>query len=65
MTGNYSARLLRSLPLMPRKQVNERVNRVMVALGLQSCSEQRIGTPISRGISGGESYRARLRVWID
>ncbi|TEB08739.1 P-loop containing nucleoside triphosphate hydrolase protein [Coprinellus micaceus] len=51
----YALRL--HLPLMPRKQVNERVNRVIAALGLQSCSEQRIGTPISRGISGGQKRR--------
>lgn len=51
----YALRL--HLPLMPRKQVNERVQRVITALGLQSCAEQKIGTPISRGISGGQKRR--------
>ncbi|KAG6855896.1 hypothetical protein H0H87_009576 [Tephrocybe sp. NHM501043] len=43
----YALRL--HLPLLPRKEVTERVDRVISALGLQSCAEQRIGTPISRG----------------
>jgi len=46
-----------SLPLLPRNQVNKRVERVIKALGLQSCADQRIGTPISRGISGGQKRR--------
>ncbi|KAG6864929.1 hypothetical protein C0991_006311 [Blastosporella zonata] len=50
----YALRL--HLPLLPRTEVARRVNRVIIALGLQSCAEQRIGTPISRGISGGVSY---------
>jgi hypothetical protein len=41
---------------MKRKEVHERVERVLVALGLMSCADQRIGTPISRGISGGEDF---------
>ncbi|KAJ2924403.1 hypothetical protein H1R20_g12699, partial [Candolleomyces eurysporus] len=45
------------LPLMPRNQVNDRVQRVITALGLQTCADQRIGTPISRGISGGQKRR--------
>ncbi|KAF8154965.1 P-loop containing nucleoside triphosphate hydrolase protein [Crassisporium funariophilum] len=52
---SYALRL--HLPLFPRRMVNERVNRVLTALGLHSCSEQRIGTPISRGISGGQKRR--------
>ncbi|KAF9000113.1 P-loop containing nucleoside triphosphate hydrolase protein [Cyathus striatus] len=51
----YALRL--HLPLLPRKKVNERVERVILALGLQSCADQRIGTPISRGISGGQKRR--------
>ncbi|KAH9476836.1 ABC transporter G family member 11 [Psilocybe cubensis] len=51
----YALRL--HLPLLPRKQVNERVNRVLAALGLNGCADQKIGTPISRGISGGQKRR--------
>ncbi|KAG6918439.1 hypothetical protein DXG01_014620 [Tephrocybe rancida] len=51
----YALRL--HLPLLPRKEVAERVNRVIATLGLQSCAEQKIGTPISRGISGGQKRR--------
>ncbi|KAG6897314.1 hypothetical protein C0992_002490, partial [Termitomyces sp. T32_za158] len=51
----YALRL--HLPLLNRKEVSERVNRVIAALGLQSCAEQQIGTPISRGISGGQKRR--------
>lgn len=51
----YALRL--HLPLLPRKQVHDRVERVISALGLQSCAEQRIGTPIQRGISGGQKRR--------
>ncbi|KAF8956621.1 P-loop containing nucleoside triphosphate hydrolase protein [Flammula alnicola] len=51
----YALRL--HLPLLPHNQVHDRVDRVIKALGLQSCSEQSIGTPISRGISGGQKRR--------
>ncbi|KAF9043399.1 P-loop containing nucleoside triphosphate hydrolase protein [Panaeolus papilionaceus] len=51
----YALRL--HLPLLPRKQVKARVDRVITALGLSSCAEQQIGTPISRGISGGQKRR--------
>ncbi|KAF9554187.1 P-loop containing nucleoside triphosphate hydrolase protein [Agrocybe pediades] len=51
----YALRL--HLPLLPRKQVNERVERVIHAVGLQGCADQRIGTPISRGLSGGQKRR--------
>ncbi|KAF4610157.1 hypothetical protein D9613_010239 [Agrocybe pediades] len=52
---SYALRL--HLPRLPRTQVNQRVERVIRALGLQSCADQRIGTPISRGISGGQKRR--------
>ncbi|GLB44858.1 putative ABC-2 type transporter [Lyophyllum shimeji] len=51
----YALRL--HLPLLPRKAVVHRVNRVIAALGLESCANQRIGTPISRGISDGQKRR--------
>ncbi|KNZ80152.1 ABC transporter G family member 11 [Termitomyces sp. J132] len=50
----YALRL--HLPLLSRKEVTERVRRVIAAVGLQSCAEQRIGTPISRGVSGGKVF---------
>ncbi|KAK7022533.1 ABC transporter domain-containing protein [Favolaschia claudopus] len=52
---SYALRL--HLPLLSRREVAARVDRVLTALGLQSCSHQRIGTPISRGISGGQKRR--------
>uniref|UniRef100_A0A0W0F6N2 ABC transporter domain-containing protein n=1 Tax=Moniliophthora roreri TaxID=221103 RepID=A0A0W0F6N2_MONRR len=54
-TVSYTLRL--HSPLLSRKQVNVRVDQVLTALGLQSCMDQRIGTPISRGISGGQKRR--------
>ncbi|KAI0789359.1 P-loop containing nucleoside triphosphate hydrolase protein [Abortiporus biennis] len=51
----YALRL--SLPNLPRAHVSSRVERVLTALGLQSCADQRIGTPIQRGISGGQKRR--------
>lgn len=51
----YALRL--HLPLLSRKDVVHRVNRVIAALGLESCADQQIGTPISRGISGGQKRR--------
>ncbi|KAJ7500865.1 P-loop containing nucleoside triphosphate hydrolase protein [Mycena galericulata] len=52
---SYALRL--HLPMLPRREVSARVNSVLTALGLQSCANQRIGTPISRGISGGQKRR--------
>ncbi|KAF8895949.1 P-loop containing nucleoside triphosphate hydrolase protein [Mucidula mucida] len=54
-TVAYALRL--HLPLLPKHAVNRRVRRVLSALGLQSCANQRIGTPIQRGISGGQKRR--------
>ncbi|KAJ7164182.1 P-loop containing nucleoside triphosphate hydrolase protein [Mycena filopes] len=51
----YALRL--HLPLLTTREVAARVNRVLTALGLQACAHQRIGTPISRGISGGQKRR--------
>ncbi|KAF7344889.1 ABC transporter domain-containing protein [Mycena venus] len=52
---SYALRL--HLPLLSRREVASRVDRVLAALGLHSCAHQRIGTPISRGISGGQKRR--------
>ncbi|KAJ7930944.1 P-loop containing nucleoside triphosphate hydrolase protein [Mycena leptocephala] len=45
--------LLGVLPILSRQEVAARGERVLGTLGLQSCANQRIGTPISCGISGG------------
>ncbi|KAJ6529686.1 P-loop containing nucleoside triphosphate hydrolase protein [Mycena capillaripes] len=52
---SYALRL--HLPILSRRDVAARVDRVLTALGLQSCADQRIGTPILRGISGGQKRR--------
>ncbi|KAJ7246166.1 P-loop containing nucleoside triphosphate hydrolase protein [Mycena haematopus] len=52
---SYALRL--HLPMLSRREAAARVDRVLTALGLQSCSHQRIGTPISRGVSGGQKRR--------
>ncbi|KAL7415076.1 P-loop containing nucleoside triphosphate hydrolase protein [Mrakia frigida] len=54
----YSLRL--SLPKAPKSFVAKRVNRIIDLLGLASCAETRIGTPISRGISGGQKRRVSV-----
>lgn len=40
-----------------RSQTKQRVDDIISALGLQSCSGLKIGTPIQRGISGGQKRR--------
>ncbi|KAL0071130.1 hypothetical protein AAF712_001688 [Marasmius tenuissimus] len=54
-TVSYALRL--HSPLLKRKEVSNRVDRVLKALGLSTCADQRIGTPIQRGISGGQKRR--------
>ncbi|KAL0572864.1 hypothetical protein V5O48_009094 [Marasmius crinis-equi] len=54
-TVSYALRL--HSPLLKQREVNDRVERVLRALGLGTCADQRIGTPISRGISGGQKRR--------
>jgi ABC-type multidrug transport system ATPase subunit/ABC-type multidrug transport system permease subunit len=41
-------------------EVNERVDEVLNGLGLQSVKNNRIGTPIQRGISGGQKRRVTI-----
>ncbi|KAJ7158040.1 P-loop containing nucleoside triphosphate hydrolase protein [Mycena crocata] len=52
---SYALRL--HLPLLSPREVAARVRRVLAALGLQSCADQRIGTPVMRGVSGGQKRR--------
>jgi ABC-type multidrug transport system ATPase subunit len=40
--------------------VNNRVNDVITSLGLDSCSNNKIGTPIQRGVSGGQKRRVSI-----
>ncbi|KAJ7485788.1 P-loop containing nucleoside triphosphate hydrolase protein [Mycena latifolia] len=54
-TVSYALRL--HLPKFSRREVAARVNRVLTAVGLQSCADQPIGTPFSRGISAGQKRR--------
>ncbi|KAF5367203.1 hypothetical protein D9758_003922 [Tetrapyrgos nigripes] len=54
-TVTYALRL--HSPLLSRKEIVERVDRVLGALGLRGCMNQKIGTPIARGISGGQKRR--------
>ena len=57
-TISYSLRL--SLPKASKTFVAKRVNRIIDLLGLASCAETRIGTPIQRGISGGQKRRVSV-----
>ncbi|THU99958.1 P-loop containing nucleoside triphosphate hydrolase protein [Dendrothele bispora CBS 962.96] len=54
-TVTYALRL--HSPLLSRKEITDRVDRVLTALGLRGCMNQKIGTPIARGISGGQKRR--------
>lgn len=40
--------------------IRQRVEYVINALGLQACQDQIIGTPIRRGISGGQKRRVSV-----
>lgn len=57
-TLTYSARL--SLPRASTEVIAERVNKVIEGLGLTSVANNRIGTPIQRGISGGQKRRVSM-----
>lgn len=58
-TLSYSARL--SLPHgTSRAEIRERVDSTLVGLGLAHIGDNRIGTPIQRGISGGQKRRITI-----
>ncbi|TIC24313.1 P-loop containing nucleoside triphosphate hydrolase protein [Wallemia mellicola] len=57
-TLKYSARL--SVPHATSQVIEERVNAVIDGLGLHSVLNNRIGTPIQRGISGGQKRRVSI-----
>ncbi|KAJ3040267.1 hypothetical protein HDV00_011245 [Rhizophlyctis rosea] len=55
----YSARL--SLPpSLSRSDISQRVDRVLTQLGLSQVSTNLIGTPIQRGVSGGQKRRVTI-----
>lgn len=43
-----------------RAETRRRVDDIVMALGLQSCANLKIGTPIQRGISGGQKRRVTV-----
>jgi ABC-type multidrug transport system ATPase subunit len=54
------AALLRLPKAMTRAQKLERVDKILIELGLSSCAETRIGTELVRGVSGGEKKRVNI-----
>lgn len=45
------------MPAATHEEVEERVSSALRGLGLSHVADQRIGTPIARGISGGQKRR--------
>ncbi|CAM9488840.1 unnamed protein product, partial [Hapterophycus canaliculatus] len=41
-----------------------RVNELLEVLGLEACSEVRVGNPLERGISGGEARRLSMGIGV-
>lgn len=41
---------------------NDRINRVLKELGLETCADTRIGTEFLRGVSGGEKKRTCIGI---
>lgn len=55
----YSAKL--SLPATTtKKEIDDRTDAIVAGLGLSGVANQRIGTPIQRGISGGQKRRVTI-----
>lgn len=57
-TITYAARLTQSG--MTKGEIRTRVDQIITDLGLQSCANLKIGTPIQRGISGGQRRRVTV-----
>ncbi|EJT48418.1 hypothetical protein A1Q1_02550 [Trichosporon asahii var. asahii CBS 2479] len=57
-TITYAARLTQSG--MTKGEIRTRVDQIITDLGLQSCADLKIGTPIQRGISGGQRRRVTV-----
>lgn len=57
-TITYASRLSQSG--MTKGEIRTRVDQIITDLGLQSCADLKIGTPIQRGISGGQRRRVTV-----
>jgi ABC-type multidrug transport system ATPase subunit len=56
----FSFALRLAMPQAKASFVKERVKSVLQMLGLQSCADMQIGTPIKRGLSGGQKRRVSI-----
>ncbi|XP_043827418.1 broad substrate specificity ATP-binding cassette transporter ABCG2 isoform X2 [Dromiciops gliroides] len=45
---------------MKNREKNERINRIIKELGLEKVADSKVGTPFSRGVSGGERKRTSI-----
>ncbi|KAJ9119314.1 hypothetical protein QFC24_005785 [Naganishia onofrii] len=57
-TLTYALRL--AMPYEKAGFLKERVEQVLDMLGLQCCSDMQIGTPLKRGLSGGQKRRVSI-----
>jgi ABC-type multidrug transport system ATPase subunit len=57
-TLSYALRL--TMPKAPKGFIKERVDHVIEILGLQGCADIQIGTPLKRGLSGGQKRRVSI-----
>lgn len=57
-TLTYALRL--AMPYEEAGFLKERVEQVLDMLGLQCCSDMQIGTPLKRGLSGGQKRRVSI-----
>ncbi|XP_067828425.1 broad substrate specificity ATP-binding cassette transporter ABCG2c [Heptranchias perlo] len=56
----FSANLRLSKKIYTSEEKQQKVNRVIDELGLQECANTKIGTELSRGVSGGERKRCSI-----
>eukprot|EP00211_Chloroparvula_japonica_P004367 CAMPEP_0119121132 /NCGR_PEP_ID=MMETSP1310-20130426/1893_1 /TAXON_ID=464262 /ORGANISM="Genus nov. species nov., Strain RCC2339" /LENGTH=651 /DNA_ID=CAMNT_0007110671 /DNA_START=84 /DNA_END=2039 /DNA_ORIENTATION=+ len=56
----YYSAMLRLPSSMSRKEKEARVEEVIAELGLSKCADTKIGTPLIRGVSGGERRRCSI-----